>query len=660
MRRENELYRVIETFGGIANIHTREFFDAHMTLIETMIQAGEPTSAPLGARIDKRTASTTVDNMKSRGRIKMLKTSVITQTGVSRPACIVYLPNIEQDKLNAFLTDLSRAVPTPQPQSIKTIGERIDYGSGEYSTPRSALPLQLLQMEQPGANRKERWCRNTARAAQLFSYDDNTIREVLLTERTTVAQLYGFIVAKAMRARELHLYTLNEFERSNPSSNIVSVDRRIIHLSYYCHDLPVSTYCSFVSCLTHDEELARFLETEGGRKTPVRDLPPNLHSALQVGRSRTRSRFLDTLELLRSLKLVTPLQPSDSNTPWITCVPNGEHSTSFDIATLDGWSANTPMVAPVYWHFNTMAPLYLWGRSESSPPFWKNVNVSSYNDSEGYWRDLRDACTNTEKVEVDPNFTLDGAAYHLDVSLSTARSLRRGVSWSTEYVLTWHQAQYLRCFADVSTASTPLQDEQGGEAQMTRISWVISAPRDAVHRFFAKSHAKMALELERARRKAQRQSTGKKARNAAEAKALLSKKAADAKLQRGEDWDNLVRRIHPEPLKGSVAVRMRQLRSRFLQSGPGKDVQKWETEITAAIREATMAAKKVLKVTNRPSFPKSVPPKVVPLATASNPPEKSIATLISEQGPPIRQNRSKPKPKRKPKEPTNGAYCSLN
>jgi oxalate---CoA ligase len=120
----------------------------------------------------------------------------------------------------------------------------------------------------------------------------------------------------------------------------------------------------------------------------------------------------------------------------------------------------------------------------------------------------------------------------------------------------------------------------------------------------------------------------------AEVKALLSKKAAEVKIQREKEWDVIFHRTHPEPLRGSAAIRVRRVRTRFLQSGSGGNVSRWEREIHDAVREAAMVASNILKNTNRPPFSQYFS-RLVPPPVVSNPPEKSIESLIAQQGPPL-------------------------
>ena len=131
----------------------------------------------------------------------------------------------------------------------------------------------------------------------------------------------------------------------------------------------------------------------------------------------------------------------------------------------------------------------------------------------------------------------------------------------------------------------------------------------------------------------------------AEAKAALQKRAEEARRQREEDWAQLLDRIHPGPVKGTLAMHLRAVRARFLESTHAKDHEHWEGEIREAIKDTELAAKKIISPQRLPAnFCKpSGPPPVV-----ANPPEKSIASLIAQQGPPITQTtRSKGKGKEK-------------
>jgi transcription factor C subunit 3 len=640
LRRENELLRLVESLGGIANIQSKEFLEGHMRLLKSLAQSGEPTSAPVGTKIDKRTAVASLNSLERKGRLKQLKTSIMSHIGVNRPACIVYLPGIEQNKLDSFLADLAHASQPVVPHigSVVKIDEPVEYGAADStSAVRVTLPLQLLQVERPAENGQERWSRNISRANQLFSYDDATIRDVFLAEHTTVGQLYGFIVGKALRCRELHLATLKMFETRKPSPHVVSVEKRIVDVSLFCHDITIGLYCSLVSSLSYDEALSNLLATEEGRNTLVRDLPSTIHSSLQIGRSRSRSRFLDLLDILRSLGVVTPLQPSDSHTPFITCLPNGEHPTAFKQLTQDEHSTG-PAVAPAYWYFPESAPVHVWAASETHPPFWKYATITTYADGLTYWKDLHEACTNpSSDISTQP---LHQTAPSADISI--ARSLRRTVSWKTDYFFTWHQTQYLKQFVNFHAV-----DEQAQHDQVQKLCHVTSAPRDAVESYL--SSVRDSLSKAQRRSKSQQKVEGRK--RSQESKLLLAKKAEEARKHREKEWQTLLQKNHPDTLTDGAAVRIERIRNRFLQAGSIKDL-KWEKEIQAALREANLASTRMPKLAKRTTLQPHIGP-VGAQSTSGPLPETSIQTLINLQGPSI-LIKEKPKRKRKRDEPNAG------
>lgn len=147
LRRENELCRVIEELGGIANLHTKEFYESHTALLETMTRDGEPTSAPVGTRPDKRTVESTLRSLENRGRIKMLRTSLVVASGTSKPACLVHFPDTPQERINSYLREINQSTSlTSTPPSIKTLGEPVEFGAasrrGSQRPPSLAKPIR--------------------------------------------------------------------------------------------------------------------------------------------------------------------------------------------------------------------------------------------------------------------------------------------------------------------------------------------------------------------------------------------------------------------------------------------------------------------------------------------------------------------------------------
>ncbi|TBU34929.1 hypothetical protein BD311DRAFT_828299 [Dichomitus squalens] len=627
-RRENEILRLLAEADGIINTSSKELYEAHAALVERLVAAGEPVSTRVGARIDKRTLEATLRELESKGKIKLLTTSAPTLTGSTRMARIAYLPEIPPDAVNTFLAELSQQLwslsHNPSTSTAKTLEEPMDYGGIRKKTSGRVRPS--IATEQEDGEVQE--IKPTDLGA-LFQQDDQIIHDTLLTEKHTVAQLYGYLVGKAARARSLHLATVGLFGQDASSTQIVSKEHRIVHISYYFTDIPISTYCSLVAVLQPNEELATLLRSPAGQATPVGGVSDSLRSVLAPTQSKPRARILSLLDLLQVLGLVTPLIPSESDTPAFSCTGNVHHPAAFDVAPPDTY---TPAIAPLYWRFNDSAPIRLWAIGEGVPAVWKMAPVSTSQQAALYWNDLQQVCTDPLHAQhlLGPAPASTGPASQ-EVA-TTCKSLRRTISWSAVYNLSFYQTEYLRRYIDPATGNTPLEDEDGArrDAQLDRISWIVSASREVVASWFEKARKKQLRDIKKVKLASTK---GKqKAATAEDAGVVVARRAAEAKEQRELAWEAMVQRVHPGELRHSAAQRVNRVRSKFIQSS-AKPSDKWEARILEAIKEADLVADKLLSTAHPPLFaPMPVAKPALPAPVPTGLQEKDVDELIASQG----------------------------
>ena len=611
----------LEKLGGAANVSTKEWYEEHAAVVEALTKAGEPTSSVAGSRIDKRTLTTTLNELESQERVRTFKTAISSSTGSVRQATIVYLADMSQEQLNDFVRSLtfvhpfqSTTIPLP---SIKIVDSSLEYGGSRSK--RISKPQASVILLDPGHKEHD-----PQQAEQLLRADEATIKASLLTEPNTVVQQYGFIVGKIARVRELHIHILRLMDEQNCPS-IISANRRIIHLSYFFQELPVSVHTAVITCRVHNEDVLRLLSTPEGRQTPLRQLSSSIQEAFEINRARTRTKMLENLALLEALGLVVPLRVSEGGQPFVSCEPGGDHPNEFQRTSYDSTST---LDAPPYWMFSRSASLFLWALDESNPPFYRVVSINSSAEAERFWEDLRQSSLDGEvckKILVDQSLSGQVPAEQPSPGnpLAVVKLLRRQTQWRTAYNFSWFQKQYLKKFIDVGTAKTPLGDEDSGEARLSQIASIVSAPKDQVARFYEHERKKLLKDIKRMqRRKANKDKTKE------EKKASLAQKAAAAKAQHEREWDEMVTRIQPEPMSGTLASRVRVIRSRFLQSS-GRDLQKWEAEVKNVIEETRLTAARP-----RPPLPQ-IPLRPLPvlpsLPPSSN--EKSVEEVIALQGP---------------------------
>ncbi len=497
-----------------------------------------------------------------------------------------------QSQLDTFLAELGKS-PYGTPYSV-TSSVATSIPPGDLRAKRPAQPLRLLQSER-GVDNIGCWARSSDTADKLFQSDDQTIHDVLLTERTTLAQLYGFIPGKMIRARQLHLATLDAFEPCHNSPTPALAAERVVNFSQYFRSFPAGVYCSIVSTLVQSDELSQILSTEEGQRTLVKDLPQTLQTPLQIGRPRSRERLLDLFEILHHLNLVTPLQPSESPNPRIRCASNGEGPSAFDAFDADVSSTNY-RTAPDYWLFHDEAALHLWALSTASPPFWKTVSVSSRLDASNYWDELQSAC---ESKAFAQTVTRDSPSRPIIPDYSFARTIVRDSSWSRLYDLSWHQRQYLKRFISRRKSDVSLQDEDDGPT-LEKVSWTISAPLSIVKDFLQKERASQLRELDKAKlRIPGSEGDNELSEKLVQERELLVKKVADSKARKEHEWEAILNAVNPGELEGAAVTRVARVRKRYLQSGVAPDRSRWEDEVRDAIRGLEGYAEAVLPSAQR-------------------------------------------------------------
>ncbi|KZV74696.1 hypothetical protein PENSPDRAFT_741986 [Peniophora sp. CONT] len=646
MRRENEFMKLLADFDGVLNPGSKEFTDAHLELLASLAASNEPTSGLPGVRVDKRTSHTTFDSLEQKGKVKQLKTIVTSSLGHSRQVRVVYLPTLEQPRVQAFLDQVSHTAgpSTTGPRALKWQDvTSVETPAAEPPTPRArsplvtrnslphlltdkSLPVDLLQVDKGDVDA------NKARSEKLFALDDDTLRDVFLTEKNTLAQKYGWLPGKAARAREVHLAGLEEIAKAPPRSrHVVSAEQRIISSSFYFNDMRLERWLKIVSTLSPNEELARLMKTEEGKTMLLSDVPASIDVDLLIGKARSRARFLDLFEVLCDLKIVTPLKQTTAEDAPIkieqTSAPS-DHPAAFEVWT-DDWRASTSrQAAPSYWQFNEQGPIYLWILSQELPPYWKDMSVRTVDDAVGYWEEVQQASImrSTANGVILPEGASPTGVQITSIHLS--RTLRRLSSWQAAYELSWHQKHYLRHYVDPKTGNTPIEDVQNGSQTITRVAGLTSAPEDVVRDYFEKARKKALREVERVKAKTKAVPPPPVGENI-EAR---RERMASANAQKEVTWSELVARVHPEgPLQGSHAARVSRVHTRYMHAGAA-DEDHWESEIRRALQEADMANAAALAPAERPRV---VTGGVVPGLPTIPRTGKSVRQLIEAQGPAV-------------------------
>ena len=612
-RRDNEFYRVIQEFGGITIVNVKEFADAHVTLLGTLAKAQEPASGPPGTRVDRRTVDATLSKLEKDGRIKTLKTTLVTPIFTTRKITIAYLSHLEEGNVQAFLSTLNQGNPS------RTIAH-------EPKKPEQPQPL-------PGAS-------SPTKSVGRADSHDAAIRECIIADPhgNSIPQMYGFMVGKIARVRKLHLLALPPLELgSGDSPNIISRDTRILHLDYFLRDITIADYCSLFSVRSPIEGLDSLVYPESGSSPVLWDVLENVLLALGLGASRSRNRLMELLSILEDLRIFVPLQQSQSETPLLTCEQNGTHPSRFDVVPQGSWNTSAANLAPKYWHVRPSAPIHLWASPASSPPFWKTFPLRTSAEGEDFWDNLKKACLHPNFVEKIQN---ENPPSEDQPNFAIRNSLRRDAGWVATYYMSSHQETFLNKFLD----NPPLSEDEGAKTQLAHLSWVTLAPEHVIKEFYTTTLDRRTGQLQRRRRKEKSTQDEKRA--------LVAQKAARGKDKRVKLWDRLLANSHPALVGKPLPPRIQRVRSEYLKASSVVEDGQWEQAIAAAIQEGA--------TNHAGNRPRPNGPTAVPIPSGSTTPaEKSIAQLISEQNK-MRNLSEAPAKKRGDKEKPGQSYLRVH
>lgn len=620
LRAENEIKRVVDESGGIANVSSKEFLETYARVISSMVEAGEPTSMSVNNQPDRRTIRKLLDRLIDRGKLKTLTTTITSRTTQSRLVKLIYDPSVTQEKLDEFVSAIREDIPVPG-SSLRQLDQPLHYTRPKL---RRFSDLVFNRDESLESGNEQ----DSRRDIDLSGGDDDVVRSSFLSEGQVVAQIYGYLVGKARRARELHQTTLAHLQSLDPSSYVVSQSERIVAFPHFFHDVQVSTYCAIVSVTEYSTELSQLMKTLHGRQTLIRDLSTNLSDHLKIGRARSRAAVLGLLDILTALKLVTPLHPTNGTTPYLSCEPKGTHPFRFDIAPATGDKGTTAMTES-YWRFNLIAPIFLFAETDSwPPPFHRDMFVRTADESMQFWVELEDAFL--KKQGLMHETSMDSITGPCECSAHMIRALQRRQSWISSYVLSRRQKQYLeQKWTRPSTGYTPLSDEDGGRHRVKCICDIISAPFDTVYAFFVTMRERFANGAKRIAERGKLRQESYRERQETEDKALLAKKAKEARRRLEADWDALVSRIHPTPLPYGSSTRLKALRARYLQSRVALTLQQWEAAVTEAISGSKSGKRNPLLPFLRSSSRKSsIRTRVSRLSLSDSGQQKSVYELI--------------------------------
>lgn len=240
--------------------------------------------------MDRTTIKRALGALDRQGRLRHTTTQVATTLGTFSSVKFYYVPDLPSQQLNSHINRhrhetaqtgklFRSSVATELPQIEFSDFHRSDPSGGKVSV----APLE----ESAVKSNSER-------------------RDLLLTERDVVSQLYGYKFGMFVRVRILHCAIVNALKTPD-SPSIISTSPRIFSLTLLFEELQAKDWYAIMQYTKLMEDIVAWLGTPSNGETKLKDVPPEFRPPKGFGGSLPRDRIGRLLDVLATLKILTPL-----------------------------------------------------------------------------------------------------------------------------------------------------------------------------------------------------------------------------------------------------------------------------------------------------------------------------------------------------------------
>ena len=556
IRRMNELLSLMRARGGIITVNYELSFlwAGH---IKALQGEGVVTSASADARVDKKTVMKIVGMLEDSGQIKVVKTlspDLQRRISLKQPVTIAHLPEVSLEDVHQYILSMQNAFKTLTAAPPADAVNDVDI----LPNPRSVKSVR---------NRRSRSPRDRQKRVPLPDPESYGARRPFLEDQLTLRQMAGYLLGRARRAQELHLFTLNHILSPNPSDHVVSVEEGLISIKYWFTDFPLGSFCAVVPLRRYLPYIERAQTEPDLLSQPLITLDAEVYNGLEVRSHKTKERLLEILEILVNIKFVTPLVETESENAEIKVEPCASHPTRFN-------SFIPPILKvgklPKYWRFNRIAPQYLYAfAGDEEPPLYRDAPLNTIDEAVNFWNFLK---LQSDGGAVQSSFNLEAQETR---SVTGDYSCSRGVvatltsprGWRSKYALSQVQVAYLRSLVDWKTSRTPLNDDT--PSRLLEACYLTCAPEAVVCEYLAYLHDRALAHIATQQRRRRENGARKKISQEAEMRTALANKTAQHLQTLERQWLDLLKETYPEPLTDGEMIKLLPLRGRFVTNiGP--------------------------------------------------------------------------------------------
>ncbi|RCH86694.1 hypothetical protein CU098_001494, partial [Rhizopus stolonifer] len=321
-----------------------------------------------GQVLARKTLGTLIKRMAELNQIKIYVVTIKRFSGVNEP--------------KTFILHTSM---TPESEQVKHLIENytMEKTAGSFvSSKKTRQELSKVNVHQlPGKVDKDR---------QEHSRDN--------LWRRGFAARYGYSRSRFVRAKELHLWCVDQFENG------------IVHLSQVLQNLPMVVLLKICSMLPFEHDrFVEYIDVSENKQVKLAQLPNDIQSLILINQIHIRNAIISLLTILKALELM-----------WMETTDNA-YQLSRVGKVKDFHCAERPVLA--------------------------SYPLNTLEEVETYWDELRMSCLFTHENTVNP-MEKDDPLY----------AILSGHGWGSSFVLTKEQRDTLDSYVDVQKRTTPVDD----------------------------------------------------------------------------------------------------------------------------------------------------------------------------------------------------------
>jgi hypothetical protein len=287
-----------------------------------------------------------------------------------------------------------------------------------------------------------------------------------------IAQDYGWINAKMLRAKLLHEFLIETINNASPDDTCISKEDSAFETAILLREMPLGLYLRVIGQTNPSKELTDYKNTGGDLFIRLIDVPPEIRATIFRRNYKFRVALKNLLDILVALHLISPISKplDDEGNPILSPLTrtwlegNNESAASNYLE-----SSDSDVLMPAYKVRHTV-PMYDYAVPGPNRPYIKDFQIITSEDLQIYWSELQYIALQREtESHITDVAGPQGNPQENPQDKTKLTNLRKNKdplrfitfprNWQGSYALSIRQKKLLESYVDRTQGKTPYNDD---------------------------------------------------------------------------------------------------------------------------------------------------------------------------------------------------------